>query len=116
MKHTITALFNKLKTYGEAYNMIAPGTAGPIYAVFDFTIPLTEFETQSGELRVNIWSNTLAGATELADTIWKGMNHYTYSDANTTFSVRQELLNTIPDVDENIHRRQLTFLVLFEEV
>lgn len=115
MKHTTQNLYEKLSEYGNVYNSVAEGGINYPYIVYNLIVPATTFKTQFGDLTVDVWSNTNASALELADTIWKGLNGYVYADANTSIYVRQSFSNVVPDEDETIHRRQLTFVVLFEE-
>lgn len=115
MKHTAQKLYEKLSEYGNVYDSAAEGGANYPYIVYRFIVPSTGFKTQTGDLTIDIWGNSNQSVIELADTIWKGLDNYTYSDVNTSLYVRQSFSNIVPDEDETIFRRQLTFLVLFEE-
>lgn len=122
MINAMTALYNKLVTFDPkiSFEYAPDGTVYP-YSVYQLDSPLTTFKTQISELTINVWHDrSLPDAyteiEELRDSIWKGLDNYTYSSANTTLSVRQLSNLVIPDETPNIIRRELTFQVLIEEV
>lgn len=114
MKNTIAQLYTKLSEYGTVYNKFAPDSASYPYMVFDFIVANTNFKTQTADLTVNIWSDSMQESIELQDEVWKGMDGYSYS-GDTSLYVRQSFATTIEDVDPTINRRQVSFMVLFEE-
>lgn len=114
MKNTLIKLGQKANEYVDAYfKTVATGTSYP-YGKYNFLIPATSFKTQTGDFTIDIYSNNVAEVMNIADEIWKDLNGYTYSDANTSFYVRQSFMTTIEDI-EKIHTISLTFMVLFEE-
>jgi len=114
MKNTLIQLGQKVNEFVDAYLKTVPTDTVYPYGKYNFLIPTTSFKTQTGDFTIDVYSNNVAEAINIADDIWKGLDGYTYSDINTSLYVRQSFMTTIEDI-EKIHTISLTFMVLFEE-
>lgn len=114
MRNTLIKLGAKVNEYVDAYYKTVSTTAVYPYAKYNFLIPTTNFKTQTGDLTIDVYSTNVGELIGIVDSIWKGLNGYTYSDANTSLYIRQSFITTIED-DEKVPVISLTFTVLFEE-
>lgn len=105
------------KLYTRTYFDRAPrGTTFPFVV---FSTP-SSFQNQDGAmtivLRINIYDNTGNSISTLETTtekIKKGLQKKVYTDANMMLFFRCESILQIPNTNENIRQRELTFSVKY---
>lgn len=115
MKYTIAHIQNKLSEYGDVYNDVVLKDANYPYISFKFNIASTNYLTQNGLLFVDLWGLNGGEILELADTLWKDLHNFSYSDVNTNVAWYRSVKNSLPDDNPKIKRIQLLFEIQYEE-
>jgi len=110
------AIYTKLKTISSSiYFDRAPRTATFPYAVFKLnSVFQREGATSTFILSINVWHNKGNNITDLVtlqNDILNGLHKGVYIDVNMSLVFMLESLLTINDPDEQLRRRQLEFVV-----
>lgn len=102
-----------LKSYHpQVHYQTAQSTAIFPYIILNLPNSFMNEEQEIFSMDVDLWDNRTdtTQLETLATQLWKGLNHYQYSDENMQFIIYRE--NRIPELDEKelgIRRRKLIF-------
>lgn len=117
MKDLLDSLYTKINTLATASVKFqtAPNSTAFPYMTYNLVFPDVDYETEVGELEVNVWSNSSEEVFTEADKIWTGLDKYSVGNGTIAYSVRKMLYSVVPDEDEEVYRVQMTFQVLYQK-
>ena len=110
LREIVTTELNK--SNGESYYEIASDKAAYPYKVFTFdSIDLGDMSRDDLILVVDVWSNDVKEADQVADTLENNLNGNNTPSGTSYPTFFKTSRTTVPDEDKSIKHRQLKFLI-----
>jgi hypothetical protein len=113
----LTAIYARIKTVSALSNKVwvevAPSTAQTPYAVFTYDSSVVNYDSEVFSLKVDVWAdkNQTTTLDQITKSISDALQGYTYNSSTSGFKIYRQSTLMVPDPNETIRRRRLTFNV-----